>query len=155
MRTAKLSSLAVIIFAASASAAQAIDGLPTFKAGLSISFLSTPFLVVLTNLTTKAAKSAGLNWLQPVDAQSDPGKQISDIQTLRARAREHIADGAVTGTYEGDVKKTIELLQGALATEILCVLRYTMHSIAATGIASEGPKEEFAEHAREEEEHRS
>jgi bacterioferritin len=78
---------------------------------------------------------------------------LTDIQTLRERARQRIEDGAVTDTYEGDVKKAIDLLQGALATEIVCVLRYTMHSIAATGIASEGPKEEFAEHAREEQEH--
>jgi bacterioferritin len=78
---------------------------------------------------------------------------LTDIQTLRKRARERIADGAVTDTYEGDVEKAIDLLQGALATEIVCVLRYTMHSIAATGIASEGPKNEFAEHAREEQDH--
>jgi bacterioferritin len=78
---------------------------------------------------------------------------LTDIETLRKRARERISDGAVTDTYEGDVEKAIDLLQGALATEIVCVLRYTMHSIAATGIASEGPKDEFAEHAREEQEH--
>ena len=58
------------------------DNLPTFKAGLSTSFLGSPFFVVLTTLTTQAAKSAGLTWLQPSDAQSDPGKQIADIQTL-------------------------------------------------------------------------
>lgn len=64
------------------SAARPADDLPTFKAGLSTSFLGSPFFVALTTLTTQAAKSAGLNWLQPTDAQSDPGKQISDIQTL-------------------------------------------------------------------------
>jgi ABC-type sugar transport system substrate-binding protein len=53
-----------------------------FKAGLSVSFLQSPFFVVLATLTTNAAKAAGLDWLQPTDAQSDPGKQISDIQTL-------------------------------------------------------------------------
>jgi ribose transport system substrate-binding protein len=68
--------------ALSASVAQPSEPLPRFKAGLSTSFLSTPFLVVLTNLTTKAAKAAGLSWLQPTDGQSDPGKQISDVQTL-------------------------------------------------------------------------
>jgi len=47
-----------------------------------MSFLGSPFFVVLTTLTTKAATAAGLQWLQPTDAQSDPGKQISDIQTL-------------------------------------------------------------------------
>jgi ABC-type sugar transport system substrate-binding protein len=64
------------------SGAHAAQELPKFKAGLSVSFLSSPFFVVLTNLTTSAAKTAGLNWLQPTDAQSDPGKQIADIQTL-------------------------------------------------------------------------
>ena len=78
---------------------------------------------------------------------------LTDIPTLRKRARERIENGAITGTYEGDVAKAIDLLQGALATEIVCVLRYTMHSIAATGIASDGPKEEFAQHAAEEQGH--
>ena len=60
----------------------AVDNLPKFKGGFSTSFLDSPFFVVLTGLTTKAAQAAGLTWLQPVNAQSDPGKQISDIQTL-------------------------------------------------------------------------
>ncbi len=80
---------------------------------------------------------------------------LSDVKTLRARAREHLSEGAVTPAYGGDVKKTIEILQTVLATEIVCVLRYTMHSIAATGISSESVKAEFAEHAREEQEHMS
>lgn len=78
---------------------------------------------------------------------------LTDVQTLRDRAREHLSDGAVTPAYGGDVKKTIEILQTVLATEIVCVLRYTQHSIVATGISSEAVKEEFAEHAREEQEH--
>jgi bacterioferritin len=78
---------------------------------------------------------------------------LSDVRTLRARAREHISKGAVTDTYVGDVEKTIEILQSVLATEIVCVLRYTMHAIAATGISSEGVKAEFAEHAKEEQGH--
>jgi bacterioferritin len=78
---------------------------------------------------------------------------LTDIETLRKRARERIADGAVTESYGRDVKRAIDLLQGALATEIVCVLRYTMHAIAATGIASDGPKEEFAQHASEEQDH--
>ena len=78
---------------------------------------------------------------------------LSDVTELRRRARERIERGAITDTYEGDVQQAIELLQGALATEIVCVLRYTMHAISATGIASEGPKEEFAQHAKEEQEH--
>jgi bacterioferritin len=78
---------------------------------------------------------------------------LTDVKTLRDRARKHIAEGSVTPNYEGDVQKTIEILQAVLATEIVCVLRYTMHAIAATGISSEGVKAEFATHAKEEQEH--
>ena len=78
---------------------------------------------------------------------------LTDVKTLRARARKHLEGGAVTGTYKGSVKKTIEILQSVLATEIVCVLRYTMHAIAATGISSEGVKAEFAQHAKEEQQH--
>lgn len=78
---------------------------------------------------------------------------LTDVKTLRERARQHLDQGVVTPTYRGDVGKTIEILQNVLATEIVCVLRYTMQSIAATGISSEGVKEEFAQHAKEEQEH--
>ena len=78
---------------------------------------------------------------------------ISDVKSLRERARHHIEQGAVSETYVGDVARTIEILQTVLATELVCVLRYTQHSIVATGIASEGVKAEFAEHAKEEHEH--
>jgi len=78
---------------------------------------------------------------------------LSDIKTLRARARKNLTDGAVTSTYRGDPKRTVEILQSVLATEIVCVLRYTMHSVTATGISSEGVKAEFAQHAKEEQGH--
>ena len=78
---------------------------------------------------------------------------LSDVQTLRDRARRNLDDGAIGSNYIGDVKKTIEILQAVLATEIVCVLRYTQHSIAGHGISSEGVKAEFAEHAKEELEH--
>jgi bacterioferritin len=80
---------------------------------------------------------------------------LTDVQTLRDRARKHISEGGVTPSYEGDVRKAIEILQAVLATEIVCVLRYSMHAIAATGISSEGVKAEFAEHARDEQQHAS
>lgn len=84
----------------------------------------------------------------------DPSKPfLSDVKTLRERARKHLEEGAVTETYKGDAKETIEILQSVLATELVCVLRYTMHAVAATGISSEGVKAEFAEHAKEEQEH--
>lgn len=78
---------------------------------------------------------------------------ITDIQTLRARARENIASGNITFTYEGDAKKTIDILQSVLATEIVCVLRYTMHAVSAAGISSESVKAEFQQHADEERQH--
>jgi len=78
---------------------------------------------------------------------------LTDVKELRKRARTHIETGNVTDTYEGDVKQTIEILQAVLATEIVCVLRYTAHSISATGIASDSVKEEFAQHATEEQAH--
>ncbi|MBV9717909.1 MAG: ferritin-like domain-containing protein [Candidatus Eremiobacteraeota bacterium] len=78
---------------------------------------------------------------------------ISDVTELRRRAREQIERGAVTQNYGGDVQQAIELLQTALATEIVCVLRYTMHNVSAVGIDSESVKEEFAEHAADEKEH--
>lgn len=78
---------------------------------------------------------------------------LSDVKTLRERARRNLGEGAVTSTYKGDVRKTIEILQNVLATEIVCVLRYTMHAVTATGISSEGVRDEFAQHAKEEQEH--
>jgi len=78
---------------------------------------------------------------------------LTDVKELRRRARQHLETGNITETYGGDVKQAIEILQNVLATEIVCVLRYTMHSIAATGIASESVKDEFAQHAKEEQEH--
>ena len=75
---------------------------------------------------------------------------LTDVKTLRARARAHLNDGAIGSNYIGDVKKTIEVLQAVLATEIVCVLRYTQNSIAASGLSSEGVKAEFAEHAADE-----
>jgi bacterioferritin len=78
---------------------------------------------------------------------------LTDIRTLRERARKHLDSGGVTDTYKGDVKQTIDILQTVLATEIVCVLRYTMHSIAASGISSDSVKKEFAEHAKEERQH--
>jgi len=78
---------------------------------------------------------------------------LSDIKTLRDRARQHLEQGALGTNYGGDVKKAIEILQSVLATELVCVLRYTQHAIAAHGISSEGVKAEFSEHAKDEWEH--
>jgi bacterioferritin len=78
---------------------------------------------------------------------------LTDVKELRSRARASIGDGAVTPAYKGDVKQAIEILQSVLATEIVCVLRYTMNAVAAAGISSDAVKEEFDEHAKEEREH--
>ena len=78
---------------------------------------------------------------------------LTDVTTLRDRARKNIGTGAVTFTYRGNAQRTIDILQSVLATEIVCVLRYTMHAVAATGISSEGVKAEFAQHAKEEADH--
>jgi bacterioferritin len=78
---------------------------------------------------------------------------LSDVQTLRERARKNLSEGVVTKTYGGDVRRTIEILQSVLATEIVCVLRYTVHAVTATGINSEAIKAEFAQHAKEEQAH--
>jgi bacterioferritin len=86
-------------------------------------------------------------------SQSDSKPFLTDVQTLRDRARKNLESGGVTFTYQGDVKKTIDILQSVLATEIVCVLRYTMHAVAAAGISSEGVRAEFAQHAKEETEH--
>lgn len=86
-------------------------------------------------------------------ASSSQKPFLSDVKTLRERARQNLSDGAMTKTYGGDVNRTIEILQTVLATEIVCVLRYTMHSITATGINSEAIKDEFAQHAKEEQQH--
>ncbi len=78
---------------------------------------------------------------------------ITDVKELRARARASLKDGAVTPAYQGDVKQAIEILQAVLATEIVCVLRYTMNAVVAAGISSDGVKKEFDEHAKEEQGH--
>ena len=78
---------------------------------------------------------------------------LTDIKEIRRRAREHLSDGAVTQNYGGKVDDAIALLNHAVATEIVCILRYKFHAVCATGLASEAVKEEFAQHAKEEEEH--
>ena len=78
---------------------------------------------------------------------------LTDVKELRTRARASIQDGAVTSTYQGDVKQAIEILQSVLATEIVCVLRYTMNAVAAQGISSDAVKDEFDQHAKEEQGH--
>lgn len=79
--------------------------------------------------------------------------RMRNITELRSQARSKLSDGAVTSNYGGDVAKTIALLNDALATELVCVLRYKFHYFAATGMHSEGIKAEFLQHAVEEQAH--
>jgi bacterioferritin len=81
------------------------------------------------------------------------GAFLSDIQTLRKRAREHIAQGAVTPGYHADRGVVLKLLNEALATEIVCTLRYKRHYFMAKGIHAEGVASEFLEHANDEQQH--
>lgn len=78
---------------------------------------------------------------------------VSNIQEIRERARQQISEGAITRDYQLDPKQACSILNEALATEILCVLRYKFHYFMATGIHSQSVKEEFLEHANEEQEH--
>jgi bacterioferritin len=81
------------------------------------------------------------------------GAFLSDIATLRRRAREHIAQGAVTPGYHADRDVVVKLLNEALATEIVCTLRYKRHYFMANGIHAEGVASEFQQHAAEEQAH--
>jgi bacterioferritin len=83
----------------------------------------------------------------------DKGSFLTDISEIRRRARQHIEDGAVTDSYKGDRKTVLRVLNEALATEIVCVLRYKRHHYMARGIHSQAVAEEFLEHAAEEQEH--
>ena len=90
-----------------------------------------------------------------VESRTDqsPSQFLSDVATLRARARQHIEEGAVTPSYELDAAQVCKVLNEALATEIVCVLRYKRHYFMAKGIHSESVKSEFLEHANEEQAH--
>ena len=89
--------------------------------------------------------------VQPLVGMSKPF--LSDIKELRRRAREHIASGAVTSAYRGDRETVLRVLNEALATELVCVLRYKRHYYMATGLAASAAADEFAEHAADEQKH--
>ncbi|HUP49270.1 MAG TPA: ferritin-like domain-containing protein [Thermoanaerobaculia bacterium] len=78
---------------------------------------------------------------------------LSDVQELRRRARKHIEGGAVTESYRGNRDTVIKLLNEALATEIVCVLRYKRHHFMAQGIHADPIAQEFLQHANEEQGH--
>lgn len=78
---------------------------------------------------------------------------LSDIKEIRRRARQHMEKGAVTEGYQADRETALRLLNEALATEIVCVLRYKRHQYMASGLNAQSVADEFAEHAREEQDH--
>ena len=78
---------------------------------------------------------------------------LTDIKTLRERARQHIERGAVTEGYKADRETVIKVLNEALATEIVCVLRYKRHYFMASGIHAESVAAEFLQHANDEQGH--
>ena len=78
---------------------------------------------------------------------------LTDVKKIRARARKHIEEGAVTDSYQADRETVIRLLNEALATEIVCVLRYRRHYFMAQGIHSDPIAQEFLQHANDEQGH--
>jgi len=78
---------------------------------------------------------------------------VTDIKALRERARRHIEQGAITEGYQADRENVIKICNDALATEIVCVLRYKRHYFMADGISADSVATEFAEHAAEEQAH--
>jgi len=78
---------------------------------------------------------------------------LTDVKTLRDRARQGIKNGAMTRGYKAKAETVVTLLNEALATEIVCVLRYKRHYFMASGISSLGVKAEFLQHANEEQVH--
>jgi bacterioferritin len=84
---------------------------------------------------------------------SNYGQFVSDLGAIRRKARQHIETGAVTDNYRADRATVVRILNEALATELVCVLRYKRHHYMASGIHAQAVAEEFLEHAQEEQEH--
>ena len=81
------------------------------------------------------------------------GKFAADIASIRRRARQHMERGAVTESYRANVEDVVHVLNEALATEIVCILRYKRHYFMATGIDAQPVAAEFLQHATEEQQH--
>jgi len=80
----------------------------------------------------------------------DQASVLNDVQALRKRARQHLDEGAVTSSYSADRETVLKQLNDALATELVCVLRYRRHHFMAKGIQSQGIAAEFLAHSNEE-----
>jgi bacterioferritin len=90
---------------------------------------------------------------QSVKSMQGQRPVLTDVQTIRQRAREHIDAGAVTPSYSADREEVVRLLNDALATELVCYLRYKRHYFMADGIHADAVAAEFEEHATQEREH--
>lgn len=101
--------------------------------------------------TARSAKARKKAPAKPAASRSKT--VVADIATLRRNARKNIDQGAVTGSYGADRKVVIELLNQALATEYVCVLRYYRHYFMARGMLSDSVKAQFLEHAQQEQAH--
>jgi bacterioferritin len=102
-------------------------------------------------MTKAPTRTASKTTRAKADKPSKPA--MTDTKTLRARARKNVDQGAITETYTADRKQVIKLLNDALATEYVCVLRYYRHYFMASGMLADAVKAEFLEHARQEQEH--
>lgn len=91
----------------------------------------------------------------PIASPPSGGKHhfLSDIHALRERARQHVFNGAVTPSYGANREVVLQLLNEALATELVCVLRYRRHYFMANGALGEAIKGELLKHANEEQAH--
>ncbi|SEK05077.1 ferritin-like domain-containing protein [Paraburkholderia diazotrophica] len=86
-------------------------------------------------------------------SKSSKGEFVMDLQKIREQARKDMDEGPVTQSYGADREAVLKLLNGALATELICTLRYKRHYFMAKGINSEAVAQEFLEHATQEQEH--
>jgi bacterioferritin len=116
--------------------AQAVIEFPPFSRSLSMSKTSA------VSAAPQQTRSSG---------KTDPF--VLDVEKIRSDARQHMDEGPITSTYGADREVVLKLLNDALATEIVCTLRYKRHYFMAKGIHSEAVAQEFAEHATEEQEH--
>src|SRR6201987_1622448 len=78
---------------------------------------------------------------------------VTDLKTIKQRARAHMEQGAVTENYRANLDQVHKVLNEVLATELVCTLRYRRHYYTATGLNSESVKAEFLQHANEEQQH--
>ena len=94
-----------------------------------------------------------MSTMSTMESNPSAPQALSDIRTLRERARRQIENGAVTPSYGADKQAVLKLLDEALATELVCVLRYKRHYFTAVGMNAEAAKTEFLEHAQQEQDH--